>query len=68
MIILLRDKKRPFFRADLQTKSHSRRRRSRFALLRATGEAGMTLNAADWDGFWCIGRLGRMAAFGLSKE
>ncbi len=50
MIILLRDKKRPFFRADLQTKSHSRRRRSRFALLRATGEAGMTLNAADWDG------------------
>ncbi len=50
MIILLRDKKRPFFRADLQTKSHSRRRRSRFALLRATGESGMTLNAADWDG------------------
>ncbi len=55
MIILSRDKNGHFFRADLYTKSHPRRRCPRFALLGATGEAGTTLNAADWDGTLNVG-------------
>ena len=37
-------------------------------IILSSGEAGMTSDAADWDGFWCIGRLGRMAAFVSQKN